>query len=333
MLRSVVSRVSSLLILLAAAATLCSPVAVRADDGPIIVFPLASSVADVPAAQAVTNLVAQRIRFVYGDRVKVVTDFGSETLGAIVKRVGAQYYVGGTLEKSTAGYSVDLQGRQAADNALQGEERFTLTATDALPKELALGSLLDSNPLVANMRYVLVPLEADKTMGPTDSYMKWTQDDLIKRLQLKGINATVVAPMDPVDARMDAGDLCRDNNATGVLVGRSWHKQDYKEGALKGSAKGFERALEIVPVAGPIVAGVVNATTNAVASVGGSDDKYPSHAEIDLTLLNCDGKRVWGIEGTGETSHFSGHNLSAGETGAIDLAVASAVDGLAGSRH
>ena len=111
MLRSVVSRVSSLLILLAAAATLCSPVAVRADDGPIIVFPLASSVADVPAAQTVTNLVAQRIRFVYGDRVKVVTDFGSETLGAIVKRVGAQYYVGGTLEKSTAGYSVDLQGR------------------------------------------------------------------------------------------------------------------------------------------------------------------------------------------------------------------------------
>jgi hypothetical protein len=333
MKRSTVRRALPFLAGLVAGAAFCMPASVRADDGPIIVFPLASSAQDVPAAQAVTNLVAQRIKFVYGDRVKVVTNYGAETLPEIVKRVGAQYYVGGTIEKSSAGYSVDLQARQATDNALQGEERFTLTATDALPKEVALTALLDSDPLVANMRYVLVPLEVDKSMGPTDSYMKWTQDDLVKRLQLKGISATVVAPMDPVDARMDAGDLCRDNNATGVLVGRSWHKQVYKEGALKGGAQGFERALEIVPVAGPIVAGVVNATTNGIASVGGSDDKYPSYAEIDLTLLNSDGKRVWGIEGTGETSHFSGHNVAAGETGAIDIAVASAVNGLAVSHH
>jgi hypothetical protein len=300
-----------------------------ADDGPIVVFPLASSADDVVAAQTVTTLVADRIRFVYGDRVKLVTDFGSESLQSIVKRVGAQYYVGGTIEKSPGGYSVDVQGRAAADNAIEGEQRFTLATTAALPKDLALSTLLDTDPMISNMRYVLVPLEADKSMGQTDEYMKWTQDDLIKRLQLKGITTTVVSQMDPVDARMDASDLCRDNNATGVLVGRSWHKQDYKEGALKSGAKGFERALDIVPVAGPIVAGMVNATTNAVASVGGSDDKYPSYAEVDLTLLNCDGKRLWSMEGTGETSHFSGHNVASGETGAIDLAVASAVDGLA----
>jgi hypothetical protein len=334
MLRSIIRRALTALTGLAAIASFGFAGPARADDAaPIVVFPLASSAEDVVAAQAVTTLVAQRIRFVYGERAKLVTSFGDESLATIVKRVGAKYYVGGTVEKATGGYSVDLQGRQASDNALEGEQRFTMTTTTDLPKDLSLTALLDSNPLVANSHYVLVPLELDKSMGPSDTYTKWTQDDLVKRLQLKGITATVVPAMDPVDARLGAGDLCRDNNATGVIVGRSWHKQDYKEGAFKGGAKGFERALDIVPVAGPIVAGVVNATTNAVASVGGSDDKYPSYAEVDLTLLNCEGKRVTTIEGTGETSHFSGHNVASGETGAIDLAVSSAVDGIATGTH
>ena len=207
-----------------------------------------------------------------------------------------------------------------------------MTATDALPKELALGSLLDSNPLVANMRYVLVPLEADKTMGPTDSYMKWTQDDLIKRLQLKGINATVVAPMDrSTPAWMPAISVAtttRPGSWSGAAGTSKTIKKAHSRAAPRASSE-HSRSFRLPGRSLP-----ASSTRRPTPwPVSAAPTTIPSHAEIDLTLLNCDGKRVWGIEGTGETSHFSGHNLSAGETGAIDLAVASAVDGLAGSRH
>jgi hypothetical protein len=311
---------------------LAASVGARADDAPILVFPLSSPAADVPTAQQVTQLIAQRLRFVYGERVKLVLDLGSENLATIVKRVGATSYVGGSLEKSATGYSVDLQARDGATNALRGEQRITLAATDALPQGFAVASLLDSNPLVGNAHFVLVPFEVDKVAGPTDTYLKLTQDELVKRLAAKGITTTLVAAMDPVDARIGAPDLCKDNNATGVLVGHSWHKQDYQQGAFKGSAHGLEKVLEIVPIAGPIVAGVVNATTNAVAGAGGSDDKYKSRAEVDLTLLNCEGKRVWSGTGIGETSHWTDRNVSNGEIGAINLAVNTIVDSMVARR-
>jgi hypothetical protein len=309
-----------------------SAVAARADDASILVFPLSSPAADVPAAQQVTQLVAQRLRFVYGDQVKLVQDLGSESLSAIVKRVGAKSYVGGTLEKNGSGYSVDLQARDGATNAVRGEQRITLVGTDALPKELAVTSLLESGPAIGNSRFVLVPFEIDKTTGTADTYLKMTQDDLVKHLAAKGITTAVVSAMDPVDARIGAPDLCKDNNATGVLVGRSWHKQDYQQGALKGGAHGLEKILEIVPIAGPIVAGVVNATTNAVAGAGGSDDHYKSTVQVDLTLLNCDGKRVWSGSGIGAASHSTDRNVASGEIGAIDLAVSSIVDGMVARR-
>ncbi len=270
-------------------------------QGPILVFPLASSVDDVPAAQSVTSLESrQRLRFVYGDQVKLVADLGSESLVDVVKRTGAKYYIGGSIVKTTAGaYSVDLQGRAGDNNAIEGEQRFTLAAPDAIPQNVALASLIDGNPLVSNMRYVLVPLEVDKTMGPTDTYATFTQQDLVKTLAAKGINATVVESMDPVDARIGAPDLCKDNNATGVIVGSEWHKQDYKQGAVKSGAKGLENVLTIVPIAGPIMAGMVNAGANAASSVGASNDKYPAKAEVDLTLLSCEGKRIWSGTGPG----------------------------------
>jgi hypothetical protein len=307
--------------------------AARADDGPILVFPLSSAQAEVTAAQAVTQLVAQRMRFVYGEQVKLVPDLGSESLSAIVKRTGAKSYVGGSLEKTGQGYSVDIQARDGATNALRGEQRVTFVTTDAVPKELAVTSLLENNAaLVGNARFVLVPFEADASTAGTDTFLKMTQDDLVKRLSAKGITTALVAAMDPVDARIGAPDLCKDNNATGVLVGRSFHKQSYQQGALKGGAQGLEKVLEIVPIAGPIVAGVVNATTNAVAGAGGSDDRYQSRAEVDLTLLNCDGKRVWSGTGIGETKHSTDHNVANGDIGAIDLAVSSIVDTMVARR-
>ncbi len=155
----------------------------------------------------------------------------------------------------------------------------------------------------------------------------------MKALAAKGINATVVESMDPVDARIGAPDLCKDNNATGVIVGSEWHKQDYKQGAVKSGAKGLESVLTIVPIAGPIMAGMVNAGANAASSVGASDDKYPAKAEVDLTLLSCEGKRIWSGQGLGETAHQSSHNAQTGESGAIDLAVGSAVEGLVSVKH
>jgi hypothetical protein len=188
--------------------------------------------------------------------------------------------------------------------------------------------------MIPNAHYVLVPLMEDNApeTAVKDTYLKWTQDDLVKHLGAKGITTALTPPMDPVDVRIGAPDLCRDNNATAVLVGHTWHKQDFKQGALKGGMKGFEKVLEIVPIAGPIAAGVVNATGNAMASVGAADDKFPSHAEVDLTLLSCEGKRLWSGTGSGDAEHFSDRNLAAGEANAIDLAVSSIVDNMIARR-
>ena len=79
--RSPFSRVAALFgAAVAIAIFAASAPSARADQGPILVFPLASSVDDVTAAQSVTSLVAQRLRFVYGDQVKLVADLGSESL-------------------------------------------------------------------------------------------------------------------------------------------------------------------------------------------------------------------------------------------------------------
>jgi len=318
----------------ASAVPVAEPQAPPASTAPILIFQVASSVPDAAAAQTVTRLVAERLRFMYGDQVKLVTDMGSETIPAIAQRLGASMYVGGSIEKTNSTYYVDLQSRDGATNAIVGEQRFAAAALDALPKEVSLVSLVEAGPMIANAHYVLVPLidDTQAAMPDQNTYLKWTQDDLIKHLASKGITTTVVASMDPVDARIGAPDLCRDNNATGVIVGHTWHRQDYKQGALKSSMKGMEKALEIVPIAGPIAAGIVNATGNAVAGVAGSDDKYPSHAEVDLTLLNCDGKRVWSGAGQGDTAHFSDHNVASGQVGAIDLAVATIVTDIAAHR-
>jgi hypothetical protein len=297
-------------------------------DAPILVFEVASSQENVIAARDLTKLVAERLRFIYGDQVKLVTDTADESIPAIVHRLGARMYLGGSVEKVNANYFVDLQSRDGTTNAIMAEQRFSTAAFDALPKDLALVALVEPGPMVPNAHYVLVPLIDDNGAASTakDTYLKLTQDDLVKQLVVKGITTTIVPSMDPVDVRIGAPDLCRDNNATAVIVGHTWYKQDYKQGALKGGAKGLEKALEIVPIAGPIVAGVVNATTNAVAGAGGSDDKYIMHSEVDLTLLNCDGKRVWSGAGAGDTTHFSDHNVSSGQVGAIELAVTTIVD-------
>ena len=303
--------------------------------GPILVFQLASTATDVIPAQQVTQLVVERLRMMYGDTVELVPDIGSEPIPAIVRRMHGALYVGGSIEKSNSTYFVDLQSRDGATNAMLGEERFSTATFDVLPKSVALVSLIESGPLIANAHYVLVPLSEDDVtpaMQDKDAYLKVTQDDLIRELSAKGITTTIVSRMDPVDVRIGAPDLCKDNDATAVLVGHTWHKQDYKQGAFKGGMKGFEKVLEVVPIAGPIMAGVVNATGNAVASVGGSDDKYPAHAELALTQLNCEGKRTWSGTSTGDTAHFSDHNISAGEVGAIDIAVKTIVDNLVAHR-
>jgi len=304
-------------------------------ESPILVFQPSSSVADVSAAQQLTQLVAARLRFMYGDDVKLVADLGTETIAQIAHRLGAHVYVGGSIEKVNGIYYADLQSRDATTNAVIAEQRFSMSTFDALPKDVALVSLIEPGPMIPNAHYVFIPLTDDATAddpNAKDAYLQVTQDDVIKHLTAKGITTALVPSMDPVDVRIDAGDLCRDNNATGVLVGHTWYKQDYKEGALKGGAKGLEKALVIVPIAGPIVAGMLNATTNAVAGAGGSDDKYVSHSVINMTLLSCEGKRVWSGSGMGDTQHFSDHNVASGQIGAIDLAVSTLVDNLS-ARH
>jgi hypothetical protein len=303
-------------------------------DSPIVVFQLASSAADVVAAQEVTALASERLRYMYGDQVKVVSDMGSETMQQIVQRLGAGIYIGGSIEKINGQYYADFQSRDGITNAIVGEQRFAFQDLSALPKDTALVSLVETGPMIPNAHYVLVPLIDDTQVAQENqsAYLTWTQNDLVKHLAAHGITATVVSAMDPVDARIGAADLCRDNNATGVIVGHTWHRQDYQQGALKSGMKGFEKALEIVPLAGPIAAGLVNAAGNGAIGVAGSDDKYPAHAEVDLTLLNCDGKRVWSGAGQGDTAHFSGHNVAAGQIGAIDLAVITISDTIATRR-
>ena len=280
----------------------------------------------------VTQLLAERLRYVYGDDVRLVASLGSETIPAISHRVGARVYFGGTVQKDNATTFVDVQSRDGATSAIVGEQRFQMTTLAELPKDFSVVAMANPGPMVPNAHYVLVPLTADNAPAAEargDTFIKLTQDDLVKDLAAKGITTTVVPAMDPIDVRMSAPDLCRDNNATAVIVGHTWYKQDYKQGALKGGAKGLEKALEIVPVAGPIVAGVVNATTNAVAGAGASDDQYVSHAEVDVTVLNCDGKRVWSGSGTGDLTHNSDRNVTQGQVGAIGVATQNVADSIA----
>ena len=313
----------------ASAAPAKAPAAASVASGPILVFQLASSQADVLAAQRLTKLLAERLRFVYGDDVRMVTDLGSETVPAVAHRLNARLYFGGSVQKVNDTYFTDVQSRDGVTGAIVAEQRFQITALDALPKDFAIVAMADPGPMLPNAHYVLVPLIADNAPAAeakSDTFIKLTQDDLVKDLQVKGITTTVVPAMDPIDVRMSAPDLCRDNNATAVIVGHTWYKQDYKQGALKGGAKGLEKALEIVPVAGPIVAGVVNATTNAVAGAGASDDQYIAHAEVDVTLLSCEGKRMWSGSGIGDNTHYSNRNVTEGQVGAITIATTNIVD-------
>jgi hypothetical protein len=130
-------------------------------------------------------------------------------------------------------------------------------------------------PLPPGPKLVLLPYEAP---GSTDPHAGDITKELAADLFAAGVVAAPVEPVDHLDAIAGAAKICADNGATGILV---------PEGR-------YEQTQKIIPA--PFVTIL----------------RYPTHVEMRLDDVGCDGKVRWTTTTTGDeapSGAFSVGNL------------------------
>jgi hypothetical protein len=136
---------------------------------------------------------------------------------------------------------------------------------------------------------VLVPYEEP---GSTDPHALAISEKLLADLPAAGVNVKGVAAIDHLDAVANAAKICADNGASGILI---------PEGRYEQTKKIFPIGLWL------------------------TIERYPTHAELRLDEIGCDGNIRWTNTTTGDearTGAFSVGNLGS----AIDGAFRSAID-------
>ncbi len=146
----------------------------------------------------------------------------------------------------------------------------------------------------APAKLVLLPYE---TPGSTDPHAVAISQALAAALTAAGVGVTSIAPVDHLEAVANAAKICTDNAATGLLV---------PEGR-------YEQTRKVIPA--PFVTIL----------------RYPTHVELRLDEIGCDGAVRWSTTTTGDeapSGAFSVGNLGA----AVDAAFRTAVTAAATAR-
>ena len=100
--------------------------------------------------------------------------------------------------------------------------------------------------------------------GNTDYQLDNATNDFSKRLTAKGFEPTTTKAMDPMDVASSAADLCKQYNATAIFAGTVRHEQTHN--VFWGT--------------------------------------FPTHAEVRVTELGCDGKVKWKGVGTADKTQY-----------------------------
>jgi len=152
---------------------------------------------------------------------------------------------------------------------------------------LPAGAHAQSAPAASGRVLVLVPFEGPAT---TDSHGPPITQTVAATLTAQGDTIKTVAPMDHLDAVTQAAALCSANGAVGIVI---------PEGR-------FEQTRKVIPA--PFVTVL----------------RYPTHAEIRLDEIACDGglrRSTTGVGDTARTGAFSVGNLGS----AVDEAFRDAI--------
>ncbi|TAM91068.1 hypothetical protein EPN42_04930 [bacterium] len=123
--------------------------------------------------------------------------------------------------------------------------------------------------------------------GNNDTALDFATTELEKKLQAQGMSITRTLTMDPVAAAASIGTLCKQYAASGIFIGTARHEQTYK--AFWGDR--------------------------------------PTHAEVRMTLFNCDGSVRWKSYGTGDVTYWWS-NAGAAVSDAIDRSLDTIVNQL-----
>lgn len=164
-------------------------------------------------------------------------------------------------------------------------------------------------PGVPSPLYLVVPFgePGDTDAVLFDSTRKFSED-----LAGLGVRSALGIPTDAVVAVSNAGLMCSQYSAAGILVSEMRFAQ----------TKGFNApqfAAGFIPYVGGVISGA------------GALDKTSIHAQYKLFLVDCRGKVVWRTMTTAEKVH-RGTNVAAGLTEISFKAVAQAADEFAARR-
>jgi hypothetical protein len=328
--------------------------AARAAGDPILVFPfVADKHLKLNAEEAkLHDQLVERLEQTYGDRVLTMAAPLDGKYAQDAAYAGAGLYLVGKIEKVKNGLLTVVSAYDPFGE-LNVSRSAALPANGDLPEDITAASLVEPAelfPPVTHKLGLLPIVPPDQTNGASpaaaaspaaglpaappaphfnltgqhkpksDTVLAYGQYELRKKLRAQGIATAVLPAMDPIDARLEAKDVCNSNAVDGLLLGAATHSQERKDGNVRkllglGALALPGMRVTGIPLAGAAAGGATAGATNLMAF----DDKYISHATITMLLADCGGKRRWTGQTTVDTIEDA-RNRSAGETSAIDSA-------------
>lgn len=154
--------------------------------------------------------------------------------------------------------------------------------------------------------YVIVPFGEP---GDTDPQYANATHAFTQDLSDRQVRTTLATPTDAIDAVSNAGAMCGQYGATGLLIPQLRFEQ-----AKERNLTGFI----------PVVGGVISSS--------GAFDASPIRARVKLYFVDCRGRVAWKTIATANKVHH-GTNVAAGLTEVASQAIATAVDEFASRRQ
>lgn len=189
------------------------------------VFPLRSTAELGTTAAGITQELTDRLAQAQGYDAQLVQNSSGNPADAAAD-VGAEFYVTGQVLGDASGYRIILATFQVASN--REISNITVVSKDGhLPAEVTVAAVLKSTGETGQgssgpRKLVLVPFEEP---NGKDVALEFATTEFIKKLAAKGVTVMQGAVMDHVQAATNVSAVCKQYDATGVLVGSVTHEQ------------------------------------------------------------------------------------------------------------
>jgi len=235
----------------------------------IVVIPLRSTTALKQVASTLTSDLVGHFATVNGYDATVITPGQQRDVDAAAA-AGAELYATGQVVDGDSGYRVVVTTFDVASdhrlNVYDGIVKNGHLASDFNALTLLVSVALNAPKTSAGAESVgdhllLVPFQLPDNK---DTVLEFATTEFAKKMQSKGITMVESPIMDHVEAATRVGELCKQYNVSGVLIGSARHEQ--RLNYLLGS--------------------------------------YPTHAEARLSLVDCSGTTVWKGFGVGDLVYY-----------------------------